>query len=516
MQANTHKKQKRLDALERHIERLERRSGHVDARYQRLFMQQLVVFIGGIVVSATFFGIFAPLGLACFLGSVILFIYGWRSGGVLRRSSERYTNLLRIKKTHMARMTLDWENIPPVEDEREKDHPFENDLQISGLYSLHQLINTCYSDQGRARLRQWLLNRVPDPDTIRARQSAVRELTPLVSFRDKLQVYSQRTILDVNKQNDQEAVLLWLDLPLVRKPPLFVLVISSIISVLLLGLFVLMLYGFVPLTDVLIVFGASLLWTVPMLRYRSRLFLDSSLMSAVFKQLHSVFSFIEKYPTANNPQLQKVCEPFQNTNPSPSKLMERLSLIARYARLTQSQTITQSMAVAGTGTSQGISTIFNLIVPWDLFLSYLLANCKEAARENLPVWLDSWYELEALCSLATFAYLNPDYVFPELPTRKDQGSSPALRATCLGHPLIPDEDRIVNNVTIEHANDIMLITGSNMAGKSTFLRTMGINLCLAYAGGVVCAASLQTGFYEIDCCISVSDFACRWLFLLLC
>jgi len=185
--------------------------------------------------------------------------------------------------------------------------------------------------------------------------------------------------------------------------------------------------------------------------------------------------------------------------------MKRLSRIAQYARLTQSQAITQSMAATGAGTSQGIATIFNLIVPWDLFLSYFLAQCKDAAKKHLPVWLDSWYELEALSSLATFAYLNPDYVLPELPTAKEQGNTPALRATGLGHPLIPDEDRIVNNVTIEHPNDIMLITGSNMAGKSTFLRTMGINLCLAYAGGVVCATALQTGFYEIDCCISVSD-----------
>ncbi|MBV9617391.1 MAG: hypothetical protein JO031_18215 [Ktedonobacteraceae bacterium] len=505
MQANTTKKQQRLDVLERHIERLERRLGRVNARYQSLFMQQLVVFIGGIVLSATFFGIFAPLGLACFLAGIILFIYGWRSGGVLRRSIDRYTSLLRIKKTHVARMTLDWENIPPVEDEREKDHPFENDLQISGPYSLHQLINTCYSDQGRARLRQWLLNRVPEPETTRSRQSAIRELTPLVNFRDRLQMYSQRTILDINKQNDQEAVLAWLELPLGSKPPLFVLAISSLLSVLLIGLFILMLYGLVPLIDVLLVFGISLLWTVPTLRYRSRLFLDSSLMSTIFKQLHSVFSFIENYPTANNLQLQKICEPFQHADSSPSKLLKRLKRIAQYARVTQSQTVNQSMAVAGAGTGQGISTLFNLIVPWDLFLSYFLAQCKDAARKNLPSWLDSWYELEALCSLATFAYLNPDYVMPEITNSNDQSDSPALRATQLGHPLIPDEDRIVNNVTIGHANDIMLITGSNMAGKSTFLRTLGINLCLAYAGSVVSATVLQTRFYEVNCCISVSD-----------
>lgn len=514
MQAIIHKKQQRLVALERHVERLERRLGTVNARYMGLFVQQLVVFIGGIVLSAILLGIFAPLGLLCFLGCVGLFIYGWRLGGVLRRSVDKYSSLLRVKKTHIARMTLDWENIPSVEDEREKDHPFENDLQISGPYSLHQLINTCYSDQGRARLRQWLLHRVPDAETVRSRQAAVRELIPLVNFRDQLQVYSQRTILDINKQNDQEAVRLWLDVPLGRKPPLFVLVVSSILSALLIGLFVLFLYGHAPLASVLIVFALSFLWMLPTSRYRSRLFLDSSLMSAIFKQLEAVFSFIEQYPTAHTVQLEKMCAPFQTIDPRPSKLMKRLKRIARAAQITQNQTVSQAMAVAGQGTSQGIALLFNSIVPWDLFLSYFLAQCKEAARKNLPLWLDAWYELEAVCSLATFAYLNPDYVMPEIiESKKREGqkgqekqeSSVALRAIRLGHPLIPDEDRIVNNVTIECPSDVMLITGSNMAGKSTFLRTMGINLCLAYAGGVVCATDLQTRFYEINCCISVSD-----------
>ncbi|MBO0779668.1 MAG: hypothetical protein J2P37_12660 [Ktedonobacteraceae bacterium] len=167
--------------------------------------------------------------------------------------------------------------------------------------------------------------------------------------------------------------------------------------------------------------------------------------------------------------------------------------------LTQNQLTRQS---SPTGLSQGLPYIFNVIMPWDLTLSYLLSRCKAQAKEHLPRWIDAWYELEALCSLANFAYLNPDFAMPEI---ADRAGSPAFSARQLGHPLIPDEERIVNDVTIERVGDIMLITGSNMAGKSTFLRTLGINLCLTYAGSVVSAAVLTTGLYELNCCISVSD-----------
>jgi DNA mismatch repair ATPase MutS len=147
--------------------------------------------------------------------------------------------------------------------------------------------------------------------------------------------------------------------------------------------------------------------------------------------------------------------------------------------------------------------LFNAIIPWDLTLSYLLVQCKDQAKKHLPDWLEAWYELEALCSLANFAYLNPDYVIPEIAENREQAL--AFSATQLGHPLIPNDKRVVNDVSIERVGDILLITGSNMAGKSTFLRTLGINLCLAYAGCAVNAASLHTGLYEVYCCISVSD-----------
>ncbi len=504
MQTGVSKKQARLELLERHCERLERCIARLTSRHRAMLPRQILVLFGGIFLFIMISRAFPLLGLVCILGAIGLFIYNGRIVKSLSQKIDRYKGLQRIKQTHIARMRLDWENIPPVEDECDIDHPFENDLQISGPRSLHQLINTCYSDEGRARLHSWLLNCVPDLATIRARQEVIRELISQTRFRDLLQLYSRRVILDVNEQWDADAVFMWLDMPQQNKPPLFGLIISYLLSAVLLSLFgQLLLYGHMPILYIAAAYGASLLWSLPMAKYRTRLFMDTSLMHEIFKQLDSVFTFLEKYPYGNHVHLKKLCAPFYMADTKPSWLLKRLKSISRAAQLTQNQVVRQGLPSAMPEIGFSIPFLFNAIIPWDLTLSYQLVQCKDQAKKHLPDWLEAWYELEALCSLANFAYLNPDYVMPELVEDREQ--TPAFSATQLGHPLIPDHKRIVNDVTIEHVGDILLITGSNMAGKSTFLRTMGINLCLAYAGSVVNATSLHTGLYEIYCCINVLD-----------
>jgi DNA mismatch repair ATPase MutS len=121
------------------------------------------------------------------------------------------------------------------------------------------------------------------------------------------------------------------------------------------------------------------------------------------------------------------------------------------------------------------------------------------------VWLDTWYQLEGLNSLANFAYLNPDGVFPMMSRGSGETFGRVFEAQDLGHPLIPDVERICNNFTIAQKGEIVIITGSNMAGKSTFLRTLGVNLTLAFSGGVVIAASFDTLPLRLFTCINVSD-----------
>jgi DNA mismatch repair ATPase MutS len=119
--------------------------------------------------------------------------------------------------------------------------------------------------------------------------------------------------------------------------------------------------------------------------------------------------------------------------------------------------------------------------------------------------MDTWFELEALNSLANHAYLNPHYSFPDIEPKHNNRSSAVFEASELGHPLIPDDEKICNDFTVQDLGQIDIFTGSNMSGKSTFLKTVGINLVLAFAGGPVDARHLRTIPFRLFTCIRISD-----------
>jgi hypothetical protein len=123
----------------------------------------------------------------------------------------------------------------------------------------------------------------------------------------------------------------------------------------------------------------------------------------------------------------------------------------------------------------------NLIALWDLFWVYRLEKLKQVIQPEIPQWFDLLSNMEALSSLATLAYNHPEWTVPKIT------DAHVLIADQMGHPLISETNRIHNDFEINHQSGIKLITGSNMAGKSTFLRTVGINLVLALSGSVVCA-----------------------------
>jgi DNA mismatch repair ATPase MutS len=143
-----------------------------------------------------------------------------------------------------------------------------------------------------------------------------------------------------------------------------------------------------------------------------------------------------------------------------------------------------------------------LIVPWDFYFSYRLSRCKAAVTPLIPIWVDVWTELEALVSLANLAWLHQEYCIPDF---QSSGQGGVFVAKDLGHPLITCDRKVTNDFELGTDKSIAIITGSNMAGKSTFLRTLGINLVLAYAGGPVSATHFAVSYFRIFACIKVSD-----------
>ncbi len=135
--------------------------------------------------------------------------------------------------------------------------------------------------------------------------------------------------------------------------------------------------------------------------------------------------------------------------------------------------------------------LLNLFGLWDIQWLYRLESWKITWRDRLPLWLNVLGELDAFSSLANVRYNYPDWVFPEVQATHLDEPSPAIATEALGHPLIPADRRIGNDLTMPSAQHLKLLTGSNMAGKSTFLRTLGVNLVLAQTGAPVCAKRLE-------------------------
>jgi DNA mismatch repair ATPase MutS len=190
--------------------------------------------------------------------------------------------------------------------------------------------------------------------------------------------------------------------------------------------------------------------------------------------------------------LRALCEPFyQDREHRPSSLLKKIARIASAATLQKNLLLW---------------IIVNVLVPWDSYIAYRFHQYKSQVATYLPVWLDIWLELEALNSLANFAYLNPENVLPEIFPCVGQDNHNALFQACdLGHPLIPQQQKVVNDFALDKLGEIDIITGSNMSGKSTFLRTLGVNLCLAYAGGPVNASLFRTSLFRVFTCIRISD-----------
>ena len=208
------------------------------------------------------------------------------------------------------------------------------------------------------------------------------------------------------------------------------------------------------------------------------------------EKLEAIACRLERRSFHNSPTLKNLCLPLTSSPDRPSASLRRL------ARLSHGLSVKAHPL---------IHLALNAVVPWDLALTLQLTRLCDLLRPTLPVWLDRIAAIDAASSLATFAYLNPTYHWPNLEPDQIDPSTPCLRAKNLGHPLIPQHRRITNDIDLRERGRILLVTGSNMSGKSTFLRTIGINVVLAQAGAPVCADVFDWTWMRLFCCIRVTD-----------
>ena len=486
-------KHTRLRSLERQIKKLQRRIVILDVQSNRIGWLRVAIFFSGALLSflAYFFQgwwlVLIGVVITLTVFSIVAYVHAR-----INRSITRHKIWMRIKSTHVARIKLDWDDIPVAQStEPQTEHPFAIDLDITGKHSLHRLISTAISSEGSQRLLDWLLNPIPDLQTIHKRQALIRELTPLTIFRDKLLMKSMLASKNAAASWEGKQLMNWLNEHTSSNSLLPLLFVSLFLSVLTIALFVLNILNLIPNYWVMILL-LTILFLFVTKNQRGDLFEDAYHLRDTFAQLSLIFEYLETYRYGKNLNLRALCEPFyQDREHRPSSLLKKIARIASAATLQKNLLLW---------------IIVNVLAPWDFYFAYRFHQYKSQVATYLPVWLDIWLELEALNSLANFAYLNPDYVLPEIvPCVGQDDHNAPFRACDLGHPLIPQQQKVENDFSIDKLGEIDIITGSNMSGKSTFLRTLGVNLCLAYAGGPVNASLFQTSLFRVFTCIRISD-----------
>ena len=488
----------RTGALERQIERIDRRLERLQAVNARFSWARLLTFLigfGGAVAAYFLWGVWpfvaaAGGALALFMGVVLLHRR-------LERAMLALTTWRAFKQEQVARAGLDWSRMPPAAlREPRYDHPFEADLDLVGDESLHRLLDTAVSTSGSERLRAWLAAPAPDRDAILARQRLVAELRSRSLFRTKLAVYARMADDDEEtKAKDRakgkdawqpDALLHWLDAHENGNATAGKLAILALLAAVNLGGAALTLLGAIPpiWPYTLPLYVAVYFWLA---RNNGEVFHEASDLQSALRQLTQVSRHLERYPYHGAPGLAELCAPFRDPEQRPSRLLARIARV---------------VSATGVQGNPFFWVALNVTVPWDYFFAVQLNRLKAELAGCAPRWLDVWFELEALSGLANLGYLNPHYAFPTFARDEE---TPVFQAEALGHPLLPDGEKVCNDFTFHHLGEIGLITGSNMAGKSTFLRTAGVNLALAYAGAPVDAARLRTRLFRLFTCIKVSD-----------
>ncbi|MBZ0200931.1 MAG: hypothetical protein K8H86_13755, partial [Ignavibacteriaceae bacterium] len=238
-------------------------------------------------------------------------------------------------------------------------------------------------------------------------------------------------------------------------------------------------------------------FSITFLIYIGIYFLNSTKTKESFKRIleveeelgrfYKIFNFLENYNFGKNKHAEKFCSTFKNKKNSPGFYFKQLN------RINTAFAFQQNPLTAIT---------LNFVFPWNYFFAAKLEKLKYSLSEKIDEWLSLFYELEAINSIATFASLNPEYIFPSFIKVENNFS---LNAENIAHPLIPYDNSVKNNFSLDGKNKVCIVTGSNMSGKSTFIKCLGANIVIANAGGPANASKMSFTSIRLFSCIKISD-----------
>ncbi|MCF0048487.1 DNA mismatch repair protein MutS [Dyadobacter sp. LJ53] len=404
---------------------------------------------------------------------------------LLVRTKNRLTFLKHINEREVLIQQRKLNGIDSGAEFLNADHAYAVDLDIFGQHSLFQILNRTTTEPGKMQLASWLM-RPAEPDLILERQKAAAELAPKIDWRQEFQAAGMPFL---NPKSSYVQLIKWIDAPAdllpQRRRYLISAIVLGLVATLAAALAIRHLFLFLflnePFSVVLILpIIVSLIvnrqvikrmrantertlndlqYCVPMLAASESLISlieSASLDSELLQKWQSVFRIKEYSAVSEILRLRKTLEAFQQRG---------------------------SRQLIGKNDFYGI---FNSIWLLDIYFILSTELWKAKNGSKIKEWSTAIGNFEAISSLAGFTYANPEFVLPSIAEDNYR-----IRFKGLGHPLLKQQQRICNDFELVEKGSVVIITGSNMAGKSTFLRTVGCNLVLAMIGGPCCALSGQ-------------------------
>ncbi len=447
-------------------------------------------------------GTFVLLGLTSFLALFREGFPGWipllnlavflalvRGHDVAERARRRAERGAAFHEAAVARMEPAGEAVAAGPDGAEwldDDHPYAADLDVLGPGSLYPRICQARTRTGQAMLARWLLAPAP-PDVVRARQEAVAELGERLDLREDLAVLGEESGARV----DPARLLAWCREPR-RLGGAWPRLVAPLFTVAMLVALAAWIAGAATLLPFLATAWASALFVAP---FAARIRKVLGEIHATEHELDLLAALLERLEgeSFRSPRLAELVAGLSATGATgatgaaggaPPSV--RIRALRRQEQLVDSR---RNMIFA--------PIAYLLFV--GLHAAFALERWRAESGPDVERWLDTVAELEALASLAVLATEHPAATRPAL----DGAGAPRFHGRGLVHPLLPG--CVPNDVRLDGARQLLLVSGSNMSGKSTLLRTVGINAVLAQAGGPACAAELALSPLSVGAAMRIAD-----------
>lgn len=456
------------------LQRHESSAAHLNRSHLLLGNIQVAIFIAVVVLA--WFSRGSWLVFSFLIGAIVLFIVVGTFHRRLMREMNRARRATAVYSRGLARMEDRWAGTGETGEEfKDPGHPYAEDLDILGQGSLFQLLSTARTRMGRQRLANWLLAPASAQE-IEERHSAITELKQKIALREELLVAGEKERI----QAHPEELVRWAEERSGMSDGHWWALLLAILSM------AALVYAFVsfwtPFVLTVLINGSIVF------RLRHRLAKVFAGLDESHKDLDSLAEVLRRIEveTFDSPLLQRLHTQLKTRGLPPSACIARLDTLAD---LDDSR-------------HNWFVRLFDVPLLYSLQLAFALDRWRRNYGSGVAVWLDVTGQIEALASLGAYAFEHEEDPFPEL---LPDGAALCFEGEALGHPLLPAVKCVRNDVKLGAENQVLLVSGSNMSGKSTYLRVVGINAVLAMMGAPTRARKLKLSHVAIAASMRATD-----------